>query len=176
MDDLLLLTDVCLVRQTCTPTTVAFDDEAVADFFDRQIDRGLLPELVGRVWIHTHPGNSPAPSCTDEETFARVFGRCHWAVMAILAQGGATYARLRFNIGPGCETRLPVEVDFQQPFGASDRDGWHAEYEANVAPWRPEPLLASADLVPGLDLFDSPWRDLADAELCGHLTNEPLAP
>src|SRR5947209_14095353 len=43
-------------------------------------------EQFARLFMHTHPGNSPQPSATDEETFARVFGRCDWAVMFILAR------------------------------------------------------------------------------------------
>jgi hypothetical protein len=34
-DDLLFVEDVQLVRQTCDVASVAFDDESVADFFDR---------------------------------------------------------------------------------------------------------------------------------------------
>lgn len=161
--DLLLVTDVRLVRQNCSPVSVAFNDEAVADFFDRQIDRGLRPEQVGRIWIHTHPGNSPAPSHTDEETFARVFGRCDWAVMAILARGGATYARLRFNTGPGGEILVPIVVDFQSPFDASDPAAWDAEYEENVFDWHPfAPVPESA--LSGHELFEVSWRDLAEAD------------
>ncbi|MBN8625679.1 MAG: hypothetical protein J0M17_09330 [Planctomycetes bacterium] len=42
-----------LVRQTCSAVTVKFDDIAVADFFDEQVDLGLAPERFSRVWIHT---------------------------------------------------------------------------------------------------------------------------
>ena len=66
-DDLLRIEDVYLVRQRCTPVSVAFDDEAVATFFDEQVDRGLRPEQFGRIWIHTHPGDYAAPSWVDEE-------------------------------------------------------------------------------------------------------------
>lgn len=86
-----------LPRQTCSAVTVEFDDASVADFFDDQIDRGRTPDQFARVWIHTHPGNSAEPSGIDEETFARVFGRCDWAVMFILAKGGATTCRLRMT-------------------------------------------------------------------------------
>ena len=103
-NDLLTISDVQLVKQDCTPASVAFDDEAVADFFDSQVDQELRPEQFARIWVHTHPGNCANPSLTDEETFARVFDRSDWAVMFILAQGGQTYARLRFNVGPGGET------------------------------------------------------------------------
>ena len=58
-DDLLLIEDVRLVRQYSTPVSVRFDDTAVADFFDEQVDRGRRPEQFARVWLHTHPGNSP---------------------------------------------------------------------------------------------------------------------
>jgi len=131
-EDLLLITDVRLVKQVCTPTTVEFDDESVADFFDEQVDRSLKPDRFARVWIHTHPGDSPQPSSTDEQTFARVFGHAQWAVMFILACGGQSYARLRFGVGPGGAMEIPSEVDFQTPFAGSDHDSWQAEYQANV--------------------------------------------
>jgi hypothetical protein len=63
----LLVEDIKLVKQTCTFTTVAFDDESVADFFEDQVEAGLTPEQFARVWIHTHPGASAQPSLTDED-------------------------------------------------------------------------------------------------------------
>ena len=131
-DDLLLVEDVQMVRQHCTPCTVAFVDEAVADFFDRQIDLELKPERFSRIWVHTHPGNCPLPSGTDEETFARVFGQTEWAVMFILARGGRSFARLRFNVGPGGEIEIPVGVDYTRPFVGSDWETWQKEYDANL--------------------------------------------
>jgi len=111
-DDLLRIEEFCTVKQDTTFTSIAFDDLAVADFFESQVDSGRKPEQFGRIWLHTHPGNSAQPSGTDEETFGRVFGRCQWAVMFILARTGQCYARLRFNIGPGGEQNIPVEVDY----------------------------------------------------------------
>jgi proteasome lid subunit RPN8/RPN11 len=131
-DDLLCVDDVQMVRQDCSPVTVRFDDHSVADFFDRQIDAGLKPEQFSRIWVHTHPGNCPLPSSTDEETFERVFGQMEWAVMFILAKGGQTYARLRFNAGPGGEIKIPVSVDFTGSFAASDQESWKREYDANL--------------------------------------------
>src|SRR3954463_11273613 len=58
-DDLLLVEDIQLVRQDCTAVSVTFIDDAVADFFDRQVDHGLKPEQFGRIWLHTHPANCP---------------------------------------------------------------------------------------------------------------------
>ena len=106
-DDLLLIEDFQLVRQVCDVASVSFDDASVADFFDRQVDAGLKPCQVGRIWVHSHPGSCPQPSVTDEETFARVFGRADWAVMFILARGGQTFARLQFNVGRGATSTCP---------------------------------------------------------------------
>src|SRR3954452_11642863 len=83
-DDLLLVEDVQLVAQTCTWVHVEFEDEAVANFFDDQVDAGRRPDSFGRLWMHTHPGSSADPSGTDELTFSRVFGPSDWAVMFIL--------------------------------------------------------------------------------------------
>jgi hypothetical protein len=133
-EDLLLVEDVQLVRQTCSWGHVSFDDQSVADFFDRQVDTGRPVETFGRLWIHTHPGDCPLPSFTDEETFERVFGGAHWAIMFILARGGRTYARLRFNVGPGRDIEIPVEQDYSTCFAGCDPDAWEQEYLANVEP------------------------------------------
>jgi hypothetical protein len=131
-EDLLLIEDFVTVKQEATVVSIAFDDTAVADFFEAQVDAGRIPGQFGRIWLHTHPGNSPMPSGTDEETFARVFGGCDWAVLFILAEGGKTYARLRFNVGPGGHGEIPVEVDYSEPFTGSDHALWKAEYEKNI--------------------------------------------
>jgi hypothetical protein len=137
----------------------------VADFFDDQVDAGRRPEQFGRIWVHTHPGDSPHPSQTDEATFARVFGRSDWAVMFILARGGQCYARLRYNVGPGVDVELPVDVDYSRPFEGSDMELWQAEYLANVRVPPPEPpkktdtnQLASAPF-DGNQFVDDWWRD-----------------
>jgi proteasome lid subunit RPN8/RPN11 len=67
-DDLLLVTEFVAVKQEVTCVSVKFDDEAVSTFFDEQVDLGRKPEQFARVWLHTHPGDSPEPSTTDEES------------------------------------------------------------------------------------------------------------
>jgi len=163
-DDLLLIEDVRLIGQRTSVVTVAFDDESVADFFDQQVDAGLPPQQFFRLWLHTHPGDSAEPSCVDEETFERVFGRCDWAVMAILAAGGETYARLRFAAGPGGEIEIPVRVDYSVNFAGADHAAWEREYEQCVQPigdWREsaptmDPIGSRSDPWDGdaWDLFD----------------------
>ena len=156
-DDLLYVEDVALVKQTCSSVTVAFEDDAVAEFFDLQIDAGRRPEQFGRIWIHTHPGDCANPSSVDEETFSRVFARSDWAVMAIVACGGQTYARLRFHVGPGGSLLLPLAVDYRQPFAASRHDEWTDEYLTCV---HPEPFHWYSPLFD--DWTGSPCTSIAD--------------
>lgn len=131
-DDLLFVEDVYLLRQSCTSVTVKFDDVAVAEFFEDQVAAGRKPDQFARIWIHSHPGDSASPSFVDERTFRRVFGRCDWSVMFILAKGGQTFARIRYGIGPGGQIEIPVHVDFGKPFAASDAEGWQREYASTV--------------------------------------------
>ena len=164
-DDPLLIVDFQLVRQTCSVVTVKFHDEAVADFVDEQVDAGLAPESFFRTWIHTHPGDCAQPSGVDEATFGRVFGSCDWAVMFIIAEGGETFARLRFNVGPNAELLIPVEVDYSQPFAASDYAAWTAEYEANVNE-EPQLVLGNKHRQTVLESEpDSPFESADDDEL-----------
>jgi len=132
IDDLLFVKEFATVKQEVTGVSVKFDDGAVADFFDSQVDLSRRPEQFARVWLHTHPADSPSPSAIDEETFQRVFNNCQWAVMFVLAQNSKTYARLSFNVGPGGQVLIPTEVDYSEDFGASNREIWDAEYAANV--------------------------------------------
>jgi hypothetical protein len=139
----LYIEDFVTVKQTVTAVTVAFDDTAVADYFDDCIDRGLSPSRFARIWLHTHPGASPEPSSVDEETFARVFGDCDWAVMLIVSRTQAKYARLSFNAGPGGSVLLPVNIDWAAwpelvlNHGAELSaicESWMDEYGKNICP------------------------------------------
>ncbi len=143
-DDPLYVIEFFTVKQQADWASIKFDDAAVADFFDQQVDLGRKPGQFGRHWLHTHPGDSPTPSMTDEETFQRVFGKCDWALMFVLARTGKTYARLRFNVGPGGHGEIPVEVDWSRPFTGTDHAAWLAEYEANIQPSRSQLTLLDA--------------------------------
>ena len=142
-DDLLYVQDIVALKQHVTAVSVQFEDNAVADYFDHCADAGISPSRCGRVWIHTHPGDSPEPSTVDEETFARVFGNCDWAIMAIIARGGASYARLTFTAGPGGSVLIPIRVDWEQlPDEFMTREGtldtlitgWMDEYATSIFP------------------------------------------
>jgi proteasome lid subunit RPN8/RPN11 len=162
-EDLLLVENIILVHQVATATHVEFDDASVADFFDAQVDAGHTPESFARIWVHTHPGSSPEPSGTDERTFSRVFGGCEWAVMFILARGGQTFARLRYNVGPGADIELAVDVDYARPFSGSDEATWQREYDTFV---RAKPTEPSSDPLPMLgpanNRLDDSWYEVWD--------------
>ncbi len=165
-DDLLYVADVATVSQKVTSVSVSFDDGSVADFFDRQVDAGRRPEQFARLWLHTHPGESPQPSNVDEETFHRVFGGCDWAVMFVLGKTGRTYARMQFNVGPGGSVAVPVRADYARPFAASDHKAWEAEYKANIKQER----LVTASGAGDFDDLHDPWDggNLAnEAAVCG---------
>lgn len=140
-DEELYVNDFITIKQRATCVSVAFDDPAVADYFDTCIDAGLTPARCARIWVHTHPGQSPEPSMTDEETFARVFGRCDWSVMFIVSRSAETYARLSFAAGPGGAILMKVDVDWESwPSQLADDPlrlaklppEWIAEYQQNV--------------------------------------------
>jgi len=156
-DDLLFVTDFALIKQKVTSVSVVFADESVADFFEDQVAAGIKPEQFARIWLHTHPGNSPEPSMTDEQTFTRVFGKCDWSVMCIVAQDGGTFARLRFNVGPGGEVKIPVYVDYSFEFDAANFELWEQQYKANVEEeiFNPveQPKQTPIQPKPGTDLF-----------------------
>jgi hypothetical protein len=166
--DPLLIEDVALVPQLCTAVTVKFDDSAVADFFDAQIDLGRRPDQFARIWIHTHPGDSAHPSPTDEKTFKRVFGRCDWAVMAILAKGGEKYARLRFSAGPGMGAPISVGIDWTVSFPGADPEVWISDYAATVRPREPFREIGidpAGDLLVDLDRREKTTTGLDQPEL-----------
>ena len=131
-DDLLFVREFVIVKQQVTCVSFRFDDQAVGDFFEEQVDLGRKPEQFARIWLHSHPGNSPQPSSTDEETFTRVFGTCDWSIMFIVARNGNTFARLRFNVGPGGEVNIPVCVDYSCEFEAANFELWKQQYKSKV--------------------------------------------
>jgi hypothetical protein len=86
--------------------------------------------------------------------------------MFILAQGGHSFARLRYNVGPGVDVKLPVEINYGRPFLGSDEALWQDEYLANVrvpAPEPPELLGSNTRNSPSSradEFHDDSWRDV----------------
>ncbi|HYV39236.1 MAG TPA: hypothetical protein VE988_26345 [Gemmataceae bacterium] len=177
-NNLLYVEDFVTLKQQVTSLTVRFLDDAVADHFDNCLERDISPARCGRLWFHTHPGDSPLPSSTDEETFARSFGACDWAVMFILARSGDTYARLAFAAGPKAQIEIPVSVDWSAWPDCTGKNKpsvdalfaqWRQEYDANVQ-LLPRRSAAAAVFPP--DVVDVAWG--CDDRL--YLPCDPLDP
>jgi hypothetical protein len=86
--------------------------------------------------------------------------------MFILARGGQCYSRLRYNVGPGADIDLKVDINYGNPFRETDFEFWHQEYLANVQiePMEPpkiaEGKMTTAAGEDGDDQFlDDWWRD-----------------
>jgi proteasome lid subunit RPN8/RPN11 len=174
-NDLLLVEDVRLVTQQCTTASVQFTDAAVQEVLDEQSGVVRTANNIGRIWIHTHPGDCARPSDADEETFARCCSAVDWAVMFIIASCGDTYARLQFNIGPRCSRRLRVDVDYTEEFQQTDFAGWKLEYDARVQVL--DLLKSAVDRRGRLRRgFDSHFGDgLQDAQVRAAVSSEWLA-
>ncbi len=130
-NDLLHVREIHLVPQETTSVTVKFADEGVADFTENMFEEGIEPRQCLRIWWHTHPGNSATPSFVDEETFEKVFGKCDWSIMFILAKGGEYYARLQLRGGSlEGSVILPVQVQRDVYYDPE----WEEEYHSNVTP------------------------------------------
>jgi len=131
-EDPLLITDFCLIKQKCTEVEVKQDEEDSARFVEKMFDSGIAPWQCQNIWIHTHPGNGPDPSGQDETNFNKSFSHPHWAIFFIVARGGATYCRVRHNVGPGIEVEIDHEIDYSAEFRGTDHKAWEEEYKNNV--------------------------------------------
>lgn len=139
----LAITDFVLLKQEVTSVTVAFDAEAIADFYEEMaIVRKLEPGQCARIWAHTHPGFSAMPSYTDLDTFKEKFCNrgvpacCRpWAAMFIRSKSGSTFCRLAFNPedGPQVQLDIDVVVDHSLCSAFEDRAGWKKEFEEKVS-------------------------------------------
>lgn len=133
-DDPLYVMEFQTIKQECTSAYTEMDDNAVADFFDQQVERGLQPASFARVWIHTHPGMSPNPSSKDEDTFKKQFGSCNHAFMCIFGKNGGSYCRLSVDTPLGrAEFEIDTAVDFTSyEFLGSNTKEWIEELTKNV--------------------------------------------
>lgn len=132
-EDPLLVTDFVLVKQECTGVSFDLDPNDGAEYMERMMDAGLMPWQYSNILCHTHPGNSPTPSFTDETNFQKAFSHPNWAIMFIIADDGGVCCRLKVNVGPGVVRELKVVIDYSVPFGGSDVQRWNEEYQSNVS-------------------------------------------
>lgn len=137
-EKLLEITDFVLLPQVCNSVNTKFEGDAIGEYVEDMFDKGFHPLQCMRVWIHTHPGASPQPSGTDEETLSENFGNVDWSIMFIIAREGKTYCRLRYNHMPksaSCpelDIELKDEIGWGQAFKGSDLAAWDEEYNRCV--------------------------------------------
>ncbi len=146
-DDLLHVREIHLVPQETTSVTVKFEDSGVADFTENMFEDGIHPRQCLRIWWHTHPGDSATPSFVDEDTFEKVFGKCSWSIMFILAEGGEHYARLQLRGDLEGSIILPVQVQRDMYYDPE----WAEEYDNFVTPLKEKkygPVSKTAGLSP----------------------------
>lgn len=128
----LLIVDIAILRQQVSEGWNEFDNDALAEYLDQGVAKGWDPEHFMRVWIHTHPGDSPTPSPTDWGTFNGKWApHSEWSIMFIVAQNGATHATLhqrgRKEWLPGTNLEVEAGLDVTAPFPAGDHASWDGE-------------------------------------------------
>ena len=135
VNDPLLVVDFHLVEQESTAMTVEFTDDGMAFYHLAMSKLGIPMERCGRIWIHTHPGCSPHPSGTDENTWNHKFQEVDTMCMFILAREGKTYTRIRVrhDILGHIDAEIDAGVDWFTDFEASAIADWHKEYKEKVS-------------------------------------------
>lgn len=131
--DPFIIRDLRIPKQAVTPASVDFDMDDVADLYSQLDGEGFSMNEYARIWIHTHPGNSPNPSGTDENTFEANYGKASWAIMFILAKGGKAYARLRLGKPIPIQLQMDVAVHWTCPFEATNEVDWAKTYKEKVS-------------------------------------------
>lgn len=102
------VTDLLIPKQNCSVGHTEMDDEDVANETVRlAVEEKIEPLFCNRIWIHTHPGNSPSPSGKDWETFSHLVDCGGWAVMLIFAKDSSYFCRLGYKMG---DRKQMVEV------------------------------------------------------------------
>lgn len=87
-DNLGYINDFVCVPQECSGGLTEPDDDGMNTYLETMLlDKEISIIRCGRFWAHTHPGTSPTPSSTDNETFDKWFGHSDIGVMYILAKG-----------------------------------------------------------------------------------------
>jgi hypothetical protein len=166
----LYIQDVYVPEQEVTAVTYELAPEALGDYaldMRARFPNGDVP-VSGNLRGHTHPGNSPTPSTTDERDFDTSFGK-GWGVMFILARGGKTYARLRTKEPVIVDLKLEVAVDWAgwaaEP-AAMDVAAWWKQFEGRVRPKRaavvttarPDPKNAGSVWFNGYQFSADEWE------------------
>ncbi len=119
-NDGLWVCDVYVPEQEVSSATTDFKDGACLKYLTTYAKQGYAPYQLGRVWIHTHPGNSTEPSGKDRHTFKTLIGQSAIGCMVIFGQNHTAQAWLLLTnpeqLQGQFELKIPVEID------------WHCSY------------------------------------------------
>ena len=87
-EDIGFITDfVCIPQEASMGLTEPTDEGFAKHWEDMLIDKDISIIRCARFWAHTHPGTSPEPSSTDNDTFKKWYNDSDFGVMYILADG-----------------------------------------------------------------------------------------
>jgi hypothetical protein len=131
-EDPSLINDFQLVKQKCSMCTVDMDSDGLADYLNEMVDNNIPPAQCFRVWIHTHPGDSPSPSRQDWTTFQELMDGHVWFAMLIIAQNQSTFGHIGFSAGPGGSCDVNLSIDWSVPTEEADFELWENEYKKYV--------------------------------------------
>lgn len=123
IDAPLSIVDLVVVRQVCTPSTVAICENDPA---------GTDLALERRIWIQSFPFSDAMPDPATERTFAVAVDGSDWSVLCVFGEHGHRYAKLQVDAGPGAQELLEPVVCHELPFQAFDAEAWKKEFERNV--------------------------------------------
>jgi len=101
--------DLFIPKQEGAMAEVDMDPNDLAQFQGDLIARGGHPRDALRVWLHTHPMESPQPSGTDMATWRETFSSYDYAVMGIMGNTGKVYFRIATGLG---DMRTEVELNY----------------------------------------------------------------
>lgn len=97
-DDPLEIEDFVLVKHFATAATFEFCPDAMGKHMEDMAARGISPDRCLKIYIHTHPHESPTPSQTDWNEFEDFSENSDFTVMFIMARGGACHCTLRLRM------------------------------------------------------------------------------
>lgn len=168
-DNPLLIVGLHMPKQACTVASCSFDETGIGESVEELSKLGLHVSQYGRVWIHTHPGNSPNPSGKDEQTFSEDFKGKPFAVMMILAKGGQWYARAKWDGSnvPLLSREIDVSVCWDCEFEGSDWLEWTNELSEKVT--EPAPVFSA------IEDRKSAWNSWQETRE-GHYKYQPQEP
>lgn len=102
------LTKLVLLKRKTSAVSVEPAPEAYAEYVTQEIPEGKEKEEIGKIrfYWHSHPGMSPYPSLTDEESIKNLSAGRGWIIWMIINQKGEYV--LALESAP--YFRIPLEI------------------------------------------------------------------